>query len=118
MFLSKISLYILLFLREKLPSPRKILKIALLAFILLFFLQSIKNTTFFRRFAGAQLFGGDEPKYLRMVDSLATNASLDLSSYFGTKEKVEKAKDENLASGTRRFLDLYVIGINRGIYLF
>ena len=116
LFFSKIQFYNMHFLKEKMPSPRRILKISLLAVILLFFLQSVRNTTLFRRFVGGQMFGGDEPKYLRMVDSLTKDASLDLSSYYGTEEQVEKAIDEYLALGTRRFLDLYVIGLDRGIY--
>jgi hypothetical protein len=80
------------------------------------FLMIIENTKTFRRFRTHQSFHGDEPKYMRMIHSLAKYGSLDLSNIWGSKEEMEKVKKEIIESGSKRFGDFYIIGVNGGIY--
>ena len=84
-------------------------------FIILFFLK-IENTYTYRRFPTHRTFHGDEPKYMRMAHSLAQDGHLDLSEIWGSEDEMEKIKKEILASGSRRFGDFYIIGVNGGIY--
>ena len=77
---------------------------------------SLVNNPHFQRFTGHRLFLGDEPKYLRMSYSLVMDKNLDVSNEFVIEEGLEEAKQRILASGSRRFGDLSIIGKDGGIY--
>lgn len=104
------------FLKILTDSPRSLLKVCILVAFSLFFIYHFSNSHFFTRYVRDQLFGGDEPKYLRMVNSMVHYGTLDLSKYFGPEAELEKTKQKNISSGSRRFADLYLIGIDNGIY--
>jgi hypothetical protein len=53
---------------------------------------------------------------MRIVHSLTKHGNLDLSNIWGSTKKMEEVKKEILASGSKRFADMYVIGVNGGIY--
>jgi hypothetical protein len=96
---------------------KNILLIISLLFILSSMLIQILVTDFhFEKFTGSRLFSGDEPKYLRMAYSLATDKDLDVSDEFVIEEGLERAKERILKSGSRSFGSLSIIGIDGGIY--
>ena len=100
-----------------LPPPRKIFSFVFVSVFCLIFYLSIKGTWDFQRLArkGA-LFSGDEPKYLRMVESLAKYGQFDISRIVLTPEEKEAVKKKAEQLGPHRWGDLYVIGIHGGIY--
>ena len=102
--------------KYSLPPPKKILKILIISLFIIMFFMKIENTYSFRRFRTHQSFNGDEPKYMRMVHSLVKDGSLDLSNIWGSKEEMDKVKKEIIASGSKRFGDMYIIGVNGSIY--
>lgn len=91
--------------------------IVLMVFVLLFihFLTIKPN---YLRFNSHRLFLGDEPKYLRMTNSLAEDKDLDLSNNFEdiSQDQVEMEKKAILAAKSRKFSHLSIIGNNGGIY--
>ena len=104
------------FLKTPTNSPRSLLKAGILLSFSLFFIYHFSNSYFFTRYVRDQSFGGDEPKYLRMTDSIIHFGTLDLSNYFGPEGELAKTKQKNISSGLHRFADLYLIGIDNGIY--
>lgn len=94
-----------------------IIVFVLLVFVLVFihFLTIKPN---YSRFNSHRLLIGDEPKYLRMTNSLADDKDLDLSNDFEdiSQDQVELEKKNILAAKSRRFGHLSIIGKNGGIY--
>jgi hypothetical protein len=70
----------------------------------------------FQRFSSHRYFLGDEPKYLRMAYSLATDRDLDVSDEFVIEEGLEAAKERILKTGSRIFGHLSIIGLDGKIY--
>ncbi len=95
---------------------RQILVTVLILFLMVLLTHMLINRPHFRRFTGGKLFGGDEPKYLRMAYSLATDKDLDVSDEFYIPEGLERAKEEVLRSGSQGFGKLSVIGKDGKIY--
>jgi len=77
---------------------------------------SLSNNPHFQRFSSHRLFLGDEPKYMRMAYSLVMDKNLDVSNEFVIEEGLEETKKRILASGSRRFGDLSIIGVDGKIY--
>ena len=84
----------------------------------LLFIHSITLEPNFSRFNSHRLFLGDEPKYIRMINSLAEDKDLDLSNDFEdiSQDQVELEKKAILATRSRKFSHLSIIGKNGGIY--
>jgi hypothetical protein len=98
-------------------SPKSWLRVFTVFPILLVFFFRAHSTFEYRRYTETpRLFSGDEPKYLRMVQSLAEDGDLDISNSWGSEEDIAGMREKSAARGTRRFGHLYVFGKNRGIY--
>lgn len=107
------------FLRRNEFSQKKLMTRVALIFLVTLFINQLVHQSYFQRFFGQRLFMGDEPKYLRMTYSLATDGDLDVSDDFiGERAEIERAKDEILKSGSRKFGPLAIIGKDKGIYNF
>jgi len=107
---------ITLFFKKHVRHNRKISAGAISLILLILLIHAQVNGFSFHRFTGIRLFGGDEPKYLRMAYSLATDMDLDVSDEFVIEEGLEQAKKRILSSGSRVFGDLSVIGVDGKIY--
>jgi len=105
-----------LYLQKKYNKHKKIFKLVPILLMTLLLIHILASKSQFKRFTGAKLFSGDEPKYLRMTNSLATDGDLDVSDEFIIPEGIEKAKEEVLSSGSRKFGSLSIIGNNGKIY--
>jgi len=105
-----------LYLQKIYSNHKKTFKLIPIFLITLLLIQLLANKSQFKRFTGHKLFSGDEPKYLRMTNSLATDRDLDISDEFIVPEGIEKAKEEVLNSGSRKFGSLSIIGNNGKIY--
>ena len=113
MFFQRTSLPKIFYVLWKIPSPKKAVKVLLFLFLSLILLNQSINNIAFPRFASDRTFGGDEPKYFRMVDSLMEDGDLDLSNLWESDEKrgdVEEGPNKNVLQG------LYFVGRNGGIY--
>jgi len=95
---------------------RKILVGAVVFLLLIVLAHSVVHKFHFERFSIHMLFSGDEPKYLRMAYSLATDLDLDVSDEFVVPEGLEQVKKQILSSGSRVFGDSAVIGVDGKIY--
>jgi len=74
---------------------------------------------YYRRFSSNMIFLGDEPKYLRMAYSLASDGDADLTDDFiGDDLFVYEMYQQARASGTRPLGDYSVTGRRGGIYHF
>ena len=62
------------------------------------------------------LFTGDEPKYLRMTHSLMKTGGVDLMNLITRPEEREPIREDARKKGSFGFADLYVVGVNGGIY--
>lgn len=99
------------------PSvQRKQRLLALLVILLAYILQAQSTFEYSRYAKPPYMFAGDEPKYLRMVQSLAEDGDLDVSEFWGSAEDVDAMREEALAKGRWRSGHLYIFGKNRGIY--
>ena len=98
-------------------SDTRIAVFLLIVFALVF-IHFLTIKPYFERFNSHKLFIGDEPKYLRMTNSLAVDKDLDLTNDFEdvSKNLIEMEKKEILESGSRRFGYLSIIGKDGGIY--
>jgi len=102
---------------QYLLSPRSWLKLWIGFFILAAFFVTARTTFEYKRYARAlYLFAGDEPKYLRMAQSLAEDNDLDVSNFWGSREDIARLRERASAKATRRYGHLYVFGKNKGIY--
>jgi hypothetical protein len=91
----------------------------LLAFLSLFFMHFISRGPFFHRFTSLMVFTGDEPKYLRMTHSLATDGDLDVTDDFvGDEVEVQWRLQRAQAAGERSIGHFSVVGRDGGIYHF
>ncbi|OGD10337.1 MAG: hypothetical protein A2Y86_04160 [Candidatus Aminicenantes bacterium RBG_13_62_12] len=74
---------------------------------------------FFRRFSSLMIFTGDEPKYLRMTHSLATDGDLDVTDDFvGDEVEVQWRLEQARAAGERAIGHFSIVGRDGGIYHF
>lgn len=72
---------------------------------------------FYNRFTDQKIFLGDEPKYLRMAYSLASDWDLNLTDDFvGDEKEVKELLHKAHENGMRRIGDLSIIGRDKGIY--
>ncbi len=85
-------------------------------FLAVIFFLKVKNMPVFERYYTHREFDGDQRKYMRLVQSLAEDFDLDLSNIWYSREEMEEAVVEILATGTRKFGDLYLLGRDGGIY--
>lgn len=97
-------------------SSKNTQKIAISLVLMTILIFSLSNNPHFQRFVSHRLFSGDEPKYMRMAYSLVMDKNLDVSNEFVIEEGLEEAKKRILASGSRRFGDLSIIGVDGRIY--
>ena len=97
------------------PPTRWIKLFVFVALAVIFFLKA-KDMTVFERYYTNRRFDGDQRKYIRLVQSLAEDFDLDLSNIWYSREEMEEAAVEILATGTRKFGDLYLLGRDGGIY--
>ena len=99
------------------PSVQRKQHILALFIVLLVYILQAHSTFEYGRYAKAPyMFAGDEPKYLRMVQSLAEDGDLDVSEFWGAAEDIAAIREEALAKGRWRSGHLYIFGKNRGIY--
>ncbi|MCJ7580469.1 MAG: hypothetical protein MUP98_08030 [Candidatus Aminicenantes bacterium] len=104
------------FIREKIFLKKKTLMVAVTLVLGAILLLSLMDKPHYQRFSRERLFGGDEPKYLRMTYSLAKDMNVDVSNELIIEEGLEKAVERILSSGSRSFGHLSVIGKNGKIY--
>lgn len=98
-------------------SPKSWLKLLIGLLILLAFFISAGTKFEYKRYTEAlDLFAGDEPKYLRMVHSLAEDGDLDVSNFWGSREDMARLRGKATSKATRRFGHLYVFGKSGGVY--
>jgi len=97
-------------------SRKKTQLIAISLVFMTILIFSLSNNPHFQRFSSHRLFLGDEPKYMRMAYSLVVDKNLDVSNEFVIEEGLEETKKRILASGSRRFGDLSIIGLDGRIY--
>jgi len=100
------------------PLKRKKYSLVILVgFLLTILIHQAVSQPLYKRYTGHKLFVGDEPKYLRMAYSLASDWDLDLTgNYIGDAEEIEREKKETLQAGQRNFGSFSVIGKDGGIY--
>ncbi|HEX9901362.1 MAG TPA: hypothetical protein VGB72_00725 [Acidobacteriota bacterium] len=71
----------------------------------------------YQRYSSLMIFLGDEPKYLRMAYSLASEGDLDLTDdYIGDEVEVFWRLQKALASGTKDAGHFSIVGRDGGIY--
>lgn len=81
------------------------------------FIARVRTTFEYKRYTTAlDLFSGDEPKYLRLVHTLAEDADLDISNFWGSEAQIARLRETAPSSGTRRSGHLYIFGKKSGIY--
>jgi len=79
----------------------------------------LSQSPFYRRFTSLMVFTGDEPKYLRMAHSLASDGDLDLTNNFvGDEVEVDWLLQKTIASGEKAIGHFSVVGRDGGIYHF
>lgn len=98
-------------------SPRKIAKLFFVSILIAVFFHDCLERITFRRFVTHQTFGGDEPRYLRMVDSLAKDGDFDLSNIWRPTEQKEQAENEPFSVEYDKSHDLSFVGKNGGVYV-
>ncbi|MBM3296392.1 MAG: hypothetical protein FJY83_02210, partial [Candidatus Aminicenantes bacterium] len=102
---------------HRLPDGKK--AALLLSPLILLFVHFLTLSPFFHRFSSLMVFTGDEPKYLRMVHSLASDGDLDLTDDFiGDEVYVQWLKDKTAAARERAIGHFSVLGRDGGIYHF
>ena len=74
-------------------------------------------SVYYKRYSSAMVFLGDEPKYLRMAYSLASDGDLDLTDDFvGDDVEVQWLLEKAKASGEKAVGHFSIVGRDGGIY--
>jgi|GEM_PF-1989999 len=107
-----------LLLKQNYNLRRKILLSCLIFILMIIFLHHQINRKDFHRFTAFKSFEGDEPRYLRLAQSLAIDGDIDVSnnSIALPDEDIEETKKEIISSGSRKFGHFSIIGLDGGIY--
>ncbi len=105
-----------IYLKNNSRNRRRILSTFMVLFLCNLLISKHVDRDHFERFTSHRLFIGDEPKYIRMTYSLATDKNLDVSDEFVVEEGLEVAKKRILEKGSRKFGSLSIIGKDEKIY--
>jgi len=110
------------FIRKRLFPPGRALgekpKIVILVAVLAgLWVHLLTLSVFYKRYSSLMVFLGDEPKYLRMTYSLASDGDLDLTDDFvGDDVEVQWLLEKAKASGEKAIGHFSVVGREGGIY--